>query len=535
MPIIQFNKLHLSAALALVLVAGTFSCTKFNEWDTEEGSRRLFATTAAEASVEGVTVILSWKNMPATSSYVVEISQDSLVFGQILYTYEGSFELINGSRVMLIPDQLAPTTVYSARIKGKNSDGIAESNWTSLAFKTKSEQILLPFGTGDLAARTALLKWSSPNVTHLLLNGTRIDLTADEKEAQSKLLEGLTPKTAYKADIYNNTIIRGSLSFSTTAEIPTGPGVIVVDADANLATLIAGAADGTTFVLLEGTMYNADDAVLIPEGVSLTIWGEQGGVRPVLAFNTFTLPATAGTIRFENLDITGYQNNNSAGTKRNYIFNQGSATVTQRVEFENCVIRNLVNSPFRLQGSNAITINNVSFNNCVAYDIGYNATTGTYAFFHNTSATSTVNNISLTNSTLYGIGYSLILSNTTPLQSILIDNVTMDNIVSNTRYLVDLNAQNVTGSFIIRNTIVGRTASVAATARGIRVGSATTYSVLNSYQTADCIFSANPISNLTAYGKTSTELFRDPVNGDFIIIDNGFPGGSSTGDPRWRQ
>ncbi|RYZ50110.1 MAG: DUF5123 domain-containing protein, partial [Sphingobacteriales bacterium] len=170
-------------------------------------------------------------------------------------------------------------------------------------------------------------------------------------------------------------------------------------------------------------------------------------------------------------------------------------------------------------------------NKCVAYDCGVTATTGSYAFVHNSVATSKINNIAITNSTLYRIGYSIILHNLAPSQSVLIENCTIDNSMGDTRYLVDYNAQLV-GSFQINNTIIGKTLSAAGTARGIRVGSA--YTVVNSYQTADAVFSANPITGITNYAGNSTALFTDPSTGNYLIKDASFAGKSNSGDPRWR-
>lgn len=529
---IQLHKFNTTVGLAIVLATTLFSCAKFNDWDTDESTSRLFSPTTFEASVDGVTVGLKWKSMPSTSSYVIEISQDSLEFAHIVYTYEGSFDLEDGNRIMAIPDQLAPNTQYSARVKGKSDNGTPESSWETVVFKTKTEQILEPFGNSDIRPRGVLLKWKTPNaVTHFLLNGNRYDISAGEKEAGEKLIEGLTPKTAYVAEIYNNDMIRGSLSFSTTADLPTGPGVVIVDADADLAALIAGAVDGNTFVLLEGTKYTADDAVVIPNGVSFTIWGEQGGTVPVMAFNGFTLPAIAGTIRFENLDITGYQDADPTKGKRSYIFNQSAATTTQEIIFVNCILRNIANSPLRLQGSNAITIDRVTIDNCIVYDMSFSS----YAFISTNVATGKFNNISLTNNTFYSIGYGLILHNAAPSQTVAIRNNTFYNVVGDGRYLIDYNAQTISGGLILENNIIGKTYSPAGSARGIRMASGTSNTVLNSYQTADCIFTNNPISGIQNYSSNSTALFLDPDNGNFTIKDNSFDGRSSAGDPRWRQ
>src|SRR5690606_25259159 len=147
---------------------------------------------------------------------------------------------------------------------------------------------------------------------------------------------------------------RGKQTFTTKADIPTGPNVIEVGTEDDLAALLAGPiTNGTIFVLLQGSVYKTDNSITLPEGASFTIWGEDGPEKPVLAFNGITLPASAGTIKFENIDLTGYQNNDPGASKRNYIFNQSAASNTNEIIFENCIVRNFVNTPLRLQGSNA--------------------------------------------------------------------------------------------------------------------------------------------------------------------------------------
>jgi hypothetical protein len=299
-----------------------------------------------------------------------------------------------------------------------------------------------------------------------------------------------------------------------------------------LATMLQTAVTGTQFVLRKGTKYNTDNAVVIPNGVSFTIWGEPGGNKPILAFNGFTLPATAGTIRFENLDITGYQDADPTKTKRNYIFNQSTASITSEIIFENCILRNYVNTPMRIQGSAIITIDKFTVNKCIVFDVGDNGANGTYAFINSNVATGKINNISITNSTFYQIGLGLILHNLAPSQTVIINDNTFYNVIGNGRYFIDYNAQVISSSFMFQNNIVGKTLSPLASARGIRAGTVPT--VVNSYKTSDAIFAANAIPNIIDYNKTSAELFMNPASGDFTIKESGFPGRTNSGDPRWR-
>lgn len=530
----MYKKLNilLMGSLFILLMAG---CTKYNDWSTDDAHKRLFSPLTLTATVEGVIPTLKWKTTPGTKSFTIELSKDSLMFTNIVKTYEteGVVDADGGGLLFVVPDLLDASSRYSARIKGKGT-GITESNWTIVTFLTLTEQIMQSVDIADIEPKAVTLRWNTPNqVTHFMIGASRYDVTAPEAAAGVKKITGLTPKTTYTATLYNNASIRGTQTFATKADIPTGSNVIEVKSTDDLAAMLATSVPaGTIFVLLQGSLYKTDATITLPENSSFTIWGEDGPAKPVLAFNGITLPLNAGTIKFENVDITGYQDNNSSGTKRNYIFNQSTASNTEAIVFENCIVRNFVNTPFRLQGSNTITVNKLTFNKCISYDIGDNNSNGTYAFIHTNVATGKVNNIEITNSTIYKIGYGLILHNLAPSATVNISNCTFNNTIGNGRYFIDYNAQAVTTLFKFENNIFGKTLAQANTGRGVRAGS--TMIVNNSYQTSDATVSANPFPGITAYSKASTDLFTDPDNGNFLIKDNGFAGKSSSGDPRWR-
>lgn len=549
MKITSLYKLSFIAILAGVITTGIVSCKKYNDWDTDESANRLFRPSSVGAVVDGVTVTVRWKAKPGTTSYTIELAKDSLQFAQIVKTYTATTVTTDadGYKNYILPDLLEPLTRYSARIKGLDSTGSkGESQWEVVTYKTATEQLMNAVTDADKTPYTVTLSWKAPNeVSHFMLVnsqgvGTKYDITAAEKAAGSKKIVNLTPTKAYTAILYLNTSIRGTQAFTLPADLPTGPNVINVASTDDLATMLLTVTNGTMFVLRQGTKYttvNTNTAVtpiILPDNVSFTIWGEAGVNKPILAFNGITLPANAGTIKFENLDITGYENGDAAsGVKRNYIFNQSIASSTGEIIFENCTIRNFVNSPMRLQGATAITINKFTMNNCLVYDIGDNGTNGAYAVVHNTATVGKINNISITNSSFSRIGYGLIVHNTTPSVTLNVSNNTFYNVIGNARYFIDYNAQTISAGFVYENNILSKTYSPANTGRGIR--SATAPTVNNSYNASDVTFAGNAISNVTGYTKTGTDLFTDPANNNFLIKDNTFAGKSDSGDPRWRQ
>ena len=51
--------------------------------------------------------------------------------------------------------------------------------------------------------------------------------------------------------------------------------------------------------------------------------------------------------------------------------------------------------------------------------------------------------------------------------------------------------------------------------------------------TSDMNITGNKINGLISYEGGEADLFQDPANKDFTIIDNSFDGKRNCGDPRW--
>jgi hypothetical protein len=527
------NKYKKIIVPAMALALGIVSCKK-----DEAGSNelvRMFIPGDISVVTGDTIAILSWKASLYTTgtdmSYTIELSKDSLFAG----TPDIS-QVTNNTQITVTDRQLIPKQKYYARLKANAVGNSGESYWLHSSGMTpiKGEQYLRPILDGELTDSKVTLRWIvNPGFTKITLTpktGTPISVNLDPADVAAgvKTISGLSPKTTYDAAIFLGPAQKGYLTFTSFAGIPTGANVVMVQSTDDLATMLTTAAPGTTFVLQQGTKYTTDNTITLPNNASFTIWGQSGPNRPILAFNVITLPTNAGIIKFENLDITGYQNADPALTKRNYIFNQSAATTTAEINFENCIIRNMGFTPLRVQGANPITIERTVVNKCIVFDNGYG---GNYAFINNTVATSKFNNIFITNSTFYNIGFALIYHNLAPTTTLQVDNNTFYNTTALTRYFIDYNTQ-VIGTFTFANNILGKTIS-ATDSRGIRAGTAPSVG-LNTYKTTDCIFSVNPIANVADYGKASTDLFVDPAAANFLIKDVNFLGRSTSGDPRWQ-
>jgi len=519
-----------NVALAVMLL--TAGCKESDLQQIEPNFARSFAVSGLKVVVSGkVNAVFTWEKIKNTKSYTIELYQTADYSG----TPEKSIVDISNTLTTYTIANLSGDTQYYARMKSVGNNGASDSKWVNIAFKTEPEQIFQDITSDKLTPNSVTLNWpAAAFVTSIKIMPGNINkvLTPVEIAAGQATITGLSPLTTYTATILNNTAVRGTKNFTTLPNLPTGADVVYVAATDDLAAKIQAATASTRFVILQGTKYNSDATVVLPAGLDISIIGEAGPIKPIVSFSLITLPSVGGKLHFENVDLTGYANGDATGTKRQYLINQSIASTMEQVSFENCTIRNLVNTALRLQSSNAITINKVVVNNCTVDDISNNGSNGAYAFINTNVATGKINNIAITNSTFSNIGYGLILHNLAPSVSVAVENNTFYNIVGDARYLIDYNAQIVSTSYTFKNNIIGKSYSPANTGRGIRGGTVATFD--NNYQASDVSFSLNAIPGISTYNGTSTALFTTPTSGNFKVKDDTFAGKASAGDPRWR-
>lgn len=509
---------------------------------TELETERLFTPTTVTTSNGETEATVQWSKSLFSGdeviTYAVEVSKD-LTFALI----EHSLTTTDVEAAITNQDITIKQNHY-ARVKAVGSEGIEDSNWiVSGAFQITGEQILLPVDEADLAYNAATVRWDAEggDVTTITLTpqgGVAQDftLTAGEKTASAKAFTGLLPATTYTAEIFNGTTSRGSIEFTTfSLAVPSAALTIYLDnthvfTQTTFDTLTKAS---VTFVFPQGSVYVTSAALILKGNTDFNFYGVPGANKAIMAFNGLTLPTVGGKINFENLNITGYEyvgGVENTSNKRAYIFNQSVASTTSEVNFENCIIRNFANTPFRIQSANAITVDKVKVNNCIVYDI---SASQTYAFINTNVATGKVNNIEITNSTFYNVRIGLILHNAAASQTVTVSNCTINDISDDARALIDYNAQAVT-TFTFTSNIVAKHKSPLNTARGIRIAGASVTVPSSSYVASDYVPSTNPIGGATGYAGTNTDLFVSPATGDFHFKDTNFAGKSTSGDPRWR-
>lgn len=552
------NILGTVSMMALALSAT--SCTDGNDWDVDGSLSRLFGLNGDKITVEtaetSATVTFSAftsKAVPSPEYYVFEVSKDSLYEGveNANIIKFGEDKTLTSSPVVL--SGLDGDSKYYMRVKAMSSTS-NESKWVyykdGSSFKTKAEQIFNNVEATDLFEDHVNLSWTpGADVTHITYANTNdaeniqtINLTDEEKAAGKYTLGGLNPTSTYTITIYKNDVKRGQLQVTTPAAMPAAnfkyslaSDVTVISQDlideiAEKAKAAAG--NETNYSATIGipagakvALYGINDSdggktnVTIPDGMSVTFFGLAGGDAPTINLDkNFDIAGSHAFIKFQNVKLE----ENGAG----YFINQSKACTVSEFTLENCEVSNLKTSFFRLQGSDAKSIGKLTLKNSI-----FTKLCAGYGFIHVDAGSGAghVDNVEIDGCTFNSIcvtGKVFIFSKKTDMQDITIKNSTFYNCNGNGQYFVDFNTDTFGPStFTIENCIFGKSAD-EATNKNIR--SKTPATVANSFRTTD-FFKVIKGVNDTEF--SSTQLFKDPANGDFTIKAGTLK--EKAGDPRW--
>ena len=550
----------LGTASMMALALSATSCTDGNDWDVDGSLSRLFGLNGDKITVEtaetSATVTFSAftsKAVPSPEYYVFEVSKDSLYEGveNANIIKFGEDKTLTSSPVVL--SGLDGDSKYYMRVKAMSSTS-NESKWVyykdGSSFKTKAEQICNNVEATDLFEDHVNLSWTpGADVTHITYANTNdaeniqtINLTDEEKAAGKYTLGGLNPTSTYTITIYKNDVKRGQLQVTTPAAMPAAnfkyslaSDVTVISQDlideiAEKAKAAAG--NETNYSATIGipagakvALYGINDSdggktnVTIPDGMSVTFFGLAGGDAPTINLDkNFDIAGSHAFIKFQNVKLE----ENGAG----YFINQSKACTVSEFTLENCEVSNLKTSFFRLQGSDAKSIGKLTLKNSI-----FTKLCAGYGFIHVDAGSGAghVDNVEIDGCTFNSIcvtGKVFIFSKKTDMQDITIKNSTFYNCNGNGQYFVDFNTDTFGPStFTIENCIFGKSAD-EATNKNIR--SKTPATVANSFRTTD-FFKVIKGVNDTEF--SSTQLFKDPANGDFTIKAGTLK--EKAGDPRW--
>ena len=550
----------LGTASMIALTLSATSCTDGNDWDVDGSLSRLFGLNGDKITVEtaetSATVTFSAftsKTVPAPEYYVFEVSKDSLYEGveNANIIKFGEDKTLTSSPVVL--SGLDGDSKYYMRVKAMSSTA-NESKWVyykdGSSFKTKAEQIFNTVDASDLFEDHVNLSWTpGAEVTHITYanandaeNIQTITLTDEQKAAGKYTLEGLQPTSTYTITIYKNDVKRGQLQITTPAAMPAANYKYSLSSDVTVIsqTLIDeiaeqaknAAGNETNYSATIGipagakvALYGTNDTdggktnVTIPDGMSVTFFGLAGGEAPTITLDkNFDIEGSHAFIKFQHVKLE----ENGAG----YFINQSKACTVNEFTLEDCEVKNCKTSFFRIQGSDAKSIGKLTLKNSIFTNL-----CAGYGFIHVDAGNGVghLDNVEIDGCTFNSIcvtGKVFIYSKKTDMQDITIKNSTFYNCNGNGQYFVDFNVDTFgPNTFTIENCIFGKSAD-EVTNKNIR--SKTPATVVNSFRTTD-FFKVIKGVNDTEF--SSTQLFKDPTNGDFTIKAGTLK--EKAGDPRW--
>ncbi len=533
------------SVLLILMVSVVFTgCKDDDTWEYPY----LFRPINFTAELNKTQVTLSWSEIENAESYTLQISKDSLDFSNAII----DTVITNGHQFI---QEMEGKITFHARVRANSTDTTKNSKFNQISFKTPAENLFEGYTSEMIAWETIQLNWTAAaNVTDIkitdLNNSATVEHLTTEQIANGQLTISNLPKSTYTIEILRNDIVRGTVNVLVEGDV-------FVPIGGDLIAAITNASAGQVIVLEKGGVFGTGSNT-IRFDKNIRIKGESPSILSIVAMTQGTPSTTASMIgftensvfdklSFENIDFTGYCDNLNTNTKIGYFINNNLKFTLSKLSLNNCVLRNFGNTPFRLQGGKNQVIDTLDVKKTTISDIGF---TSTYAIV-NINTADDVKNIFFENCTFNNFKGSLILRTAS---STVVSNLNRVSIINcniykgmqdtnSARYLFDFNGALIASGVTIRNSIFGLTGTTSKGANGIRFATNTPLTVSGSYYTSDYVDDPIPVvpdvttslkSKMTIYTGTSNSLWTDPTNGDFSILDSGFAGKSSAGDPRWR-
>jgi hypothetical protein len=516
-----------------ILVAAVFAfaaCKKVE--DLGEAPRLFRPVVSGTLSADSNTIVAAWQKVSGAKSYTLQLSRDTFRTIDKSWSLDTNMVAIKG----LLFNQL-----YQLQVRAIAPDTVKNSGWSNLGSVKTLTSILKVPAISDITFNSVRVTWTTKGapVSSIKIIKTAdssvvstTNLTATDLKNESKIINGLTGGTRYTIFLYSGSDVRGYVDFTTTAPFAG----VVIDLTAItgrpsvLTDTLPTIANGTTILLKRGETYNVSSTAIISNSVTIMSGPDLSTTAQAKLYLTSNFSvadaSTISYIDFKDVYLLG------ASYSTNYVFNTSSSGVSAnigRLSFEDCkaeIFRGIA----RTQSSNGVSIANFVVNRCIMDSLsGYGVITVD-------NAAGKVDNISITNSTIYK-AEKLITSSKVGSTSVLVDNCTINEAPWGNNYLVDYGSFTVTNGITVSNCIlgVGKNNSGNVTVRHFRALSGTAVNATNNFRTSDQLSTAaNDLPNIVTYTKTAPQLWQDPSNGNFTIIDASFPGKSNAGDPRWR-
>ena len=520
--------------IVIILFASLMFVVACKKTETETPVRLFRPVIAGSLVADSNAILAGWQKIKGSISYTLQVSHDTFL------TVDVSVNVVDTGIVLV--KNLQWDRLYQVQVKANAADTTLNSKWSNLgAIRTpKFPTILNTPAASDITESAVKVSWTNSGaaVTSVkVLKATdssvvtTLTLTTTDVSNQYKIISGLGSSTGFIIFLYSGANVRGWANFNTKA--PFAGNLIdlrgITGRPSVLADTIPIIASGSTVILKRGETYEIASAISLSKSITII----SGSDLQVNAQAVISMPSNFNIVSGSAIDSIIFSDVTLRGTDyaSKYVFNINVACTIGKMSFLSCraeIFRGMV----RTQAQPAI-INNFLVDNCIADSLaGYGILTVDVA-------TSRVDNITIRNSTIYKAEKLIVSRNNST--AVTIENCTVNEAAlgGGASYYVDYNTSptnNVTTGITINNSIfgVGKSSAGIQTVRGIRANAATNISASNNYRTSDQVSLGNDIPNIVTYTRPVVQLFQDPANGIYKIIDNTFPGRSNSGDPRWR-
>ncbi|MBW2961768.1 DUF4957 domain-containing protein [Mesonia aestuariivivens] len=558
------HKIKLSNLLVLfTLIALTWACESDDDFSAE-GETRMF--TPGEISVQSYEdrAELTWDASLFTSGiqeiYTAQVAEDSLFTTPSEIVVEKQTDT---SGVIFTDQELEVRQQYYVRVKVAALADRPESKWSvSRGFSIRGVQKLYPVLSPSILATSVKVNWeitagvtefklqeytqdeTDPTAEKVLVGDPfSIEISDDEAQNGSKVIENLDPDTKYNIDLYKGPVSIGYRSFKTKEE--SDYAAILTPAD-DIVTIVNNSQDGDV-IGLEPGVYETGGSSFFIDGKTIVIESISNDPNDTkINFKEFTLNNSGAGITLRGLELDG----TDAGAL--YLINltsgngNGDTAAFTDVFIDNCKIHDVATSAFRANRGSDGAYSMNTFN--IDYSTFYDFAPGNYAFLH--AEELVVNEVNLSNSTFYRTG-DLFIRYRKEVSASPVFNInycTINSIGFADNYtLLDVN--DVQFSFNFKNNILANIPRPGGTAREdlIRMSNATSsasFTFNNFFNlTNGDVDDPQPVtipeqSFITQENIFNVDLGWDDSTTDFTLpsdseLQNASSTGGAIGDPKW--
>ncbi len=355
----MINLKKYSYMLGLAIAALTISaCEDQSEEITSIEYSRYFAPINLEARVLNLTDIrLTWTPSQGASSYNVEVyANDSLTFeGTPIVSLTG----ITADQLPYTIEDLEGDTKTSIRVQAIGEDASKTSTWSTVYVKTDPEQFFSEVTDDDIESTEVTLRWPAGiTVTHITitpaLESGSHQLSAEEIANGVATITGLTPETDYTFRLKNGEKTCGTQNVTSGLNLE---GKTVVEAGADLVSLLDNSTEGEIFVLPEAEFNIADYE--LDNSVTL------------ISYKPSRKATINGCIKLgegvQNLTISRVIMDGSSASDGDQAFEFADAVAYGKLTIEDSEIRNYTKGFYYV--NKASTIEEITINNCLIHDI----------------------------------------------------------------------------------------------------------------------------------------------------------------------